>query len=44
MSEIQLPIDIACHRSHFSKEQESIIIQHIEQCIESADDTVARIE
>lgn len=43
VSGIQLPIDIACHRSHFSKEQESIIIQHIEQCIESADDTVARI-
>ncbi len=43
VSDVRIPIDIACRRTHFNKEQEAIIISPIEQCIESANDIVARI-
>ncbi len=43
VSDIRIPIDIACRRTDFNREQEGIIIQHIEQCIESANNIVARI-
>ncbi len=43
VSDTRLPIDIACRRTHFNKEQEEILILHIEQCIESANDTIVRI-
>lgn len=43
VSDARLPIDIACYRTHFSKEQEEVLVQHIEQCIESARDIVANI-
>ncbi|EGR4673700.1 c-di-GMP phosphodiesterase [Vibrio parahaemolyticus] len=43
LSDIQLPIEIACSRTRYTREQEAILLQHIEQCIESADDIVARI-
>ncbi|MGY0616013.1 HD-GYP domain-containing protein [Vibrio sp. FJH11] len=43
VSDRRLPPDIACGRNHFSADQKAILISHIEQCIESADDIVARV-
>ncbi|MFH4561181.1 HD-GYP domain-containing protein [Vibrio diabolicus] len=43
LSDIQLPVEIASRRTNYTQEQEAILIQHIERCIDSADDIVARI-
>ncbi len=43
VSDVPLPIDIACRRTHYSKDQEAMIIQHIDQCIKFADEIVVRI-
>ncbi|KIP73274.1 c-di-GMP phosphodiesterase [Vibrio harveyi] len=43
LSETALPADIVCRRHHLSREQESRLQEHIEQCIEAADNIVARI-
>ncbi|NMU47126.1 c-di-GMP phosphodiesterase, partial [Vibrio parahaemolyticus] len=43
LGDSQLPVEIASRRTNYSQEQEAILIQHIERCIDSADDIVARI-
>ncbi|MGR5131628.1 HD-GYP domain-containing protein [Vibrio alfacsensis] len=43
LSDISLPAEIDHDRCHFSDEQEALLLEHIDQCIESADNIVARI-
>ncbi|MEH0696531.1 HD-GYP domain-containing protein [Vibrio owensii] len=43
LSDIKLPADIVCNRRCVNAEQEALLTEHIEQCVESADNIVARI-